>query len=151
MQRKSFKLYFLFLIHRFHYPRKKSVANSNDTVAYIVKISYKQLYSGTYLKKKTLAYAVTQWLLRLYIHNELKTKNTAWNVSYASSTFPSISSIATAEINGKPEIIRKYSVSYVMTWKTWQRYFPISGLDPEHSNAGGHQGRTQNNRIRGMM
>ena len=26
---------------------QNSVANSNDTVAYIVKISYKQLYSGT--------------------------------------------------------------------------------------------------------
>ena len=24
-----------------------------------------------------------------------------------------------------------------------------AGPDPEHSNAGGHQGRTQNNRIRG--
>ena len=29
--------------------------------------------------------------------------------------------------NSRPEIIRKYSVSYVMTWKTWQRYFPLSG------------------------
>ena len=38
---------FLFLIHCFHYPSKIRVANSNDTVAYIVKISYKQLYSGT--------------------------------------------------------------------------------------------------------
>ena len=34
--------------------KQNSVANSNDTVAYIVKISYKQLYPGTYLKKKTL-------------------------------------------------------------------------------------------------
>ena len=25
----------------------------------------------------------------------------------------------------------------------------VAGPDPEHSNAGGHQGRTQNNRIRG--
>ena len=34
--------------------KQNSVANSNDTVAHIVKISYKQLYSGTYLKEKTL-------------------------------------------------------------------------------------------------
>ena len=67
----------VFFNSSFSLSKKNSVANSNDTVAYIVKISYKQLYSGTYLKKETLAYAITQWLLRLYIHNELKTKNTA--------------------------------------------------------------------------
>ena len=38
----------------FSLSKQNSVANSNDTVAYIVKMSYKQLYSGTYLKKKTL-------------------------------------------------------------------------------------------------
>ena len=74
---KKFQAVFFISNSSFSLSKKNSVANSNDTVAYIVKISYKQLYSGTYLKKKTLAYAITQWLLRLYIHNELKTKNTA--------------------------------------------------------------------------
>ena len=71
---KKFQAVFFIFNLSFSLSKKNSVANSNDTVAYIVKISYKQLYSGTYLKKKTLAYAITQWLLRLYIHNELKTK-----------------------------------------------------------------------------
>ena len=38
----------------FSLSKQNSVANSNDTVAYIVKILYKQQYSGTYLKKTTL-------------------------------------------------------------------------------------------------
>ena len=70
---KTFKAVFFIFNSLFSLSRQNSVANSNDTVAYIVKISYKQLYSGTYLKENI----ITQWLLRLYIHNELKTKNTA--------------------------------------------------------------------------
>ena len=51
---KTFQAVFLVLNELFSSSKQNSVANSNDTAAYIVKISYKQLYSGTYLKKKTL-------------------------------------------------------------------------------------------------
>ena len=51
---KKFQAVFFIFNSLFSLSKKNSVANSNDTVAYIVKISYKQLYSGTYLKKKTL-------------------------------------------------------------------------------------------------
>ena len=51
---KTFQAVFLVFNELFSSSKQNSVANSNDTVAYIVKISYKQLYSGTYLKKKTL-------------------------------------------------------------------------------------------------
>ena len=71
---KKFQAVIFIFISLFSLSKKNSVANSNDTVAYIVKISYKQLYSGTYLKKENI---ITQWLLRLCIHYELKTKNTA--------------------------------------------------------------------------
>ena len=71
---KTFQAVFFIFNSLFSLSKQNSVANSNDTVAYIVKISYKQLYSGTCLKKKNI---ITQWLLRLYIYNELKTKNTA--------------------------------------------------------------------------
>ena len=54
MHRERFKLYFFVFNALFSSSKQNSVANSNDTAAYIVKISYKQLYSGTYLKKKTL-------------------------------------------------------------------------------------------------
>ena len=51
---KKFQAVFFIFNSLFSLSKKNSAANSNDTVAYIVKISYKQLYSGTYLKKKTL-------------------------------------------------------------------------------------------------
>ena len=52
---KTFQAVFFFIFNSlFSLSKQNSVANSNDTVAYIVKISYKQLYSGTCLKKKTL-------------------------------------------------------------------------------------------------
>ena len=51
---KTFQAVFLVFNALFSSSKQNSVANSNDTAAYIVKISYKQLYSGTYLKKKTL-------------------------------------------------------------------------------------------------
>ena len=51
---KTFQAVFFIFNSLFSLSKQNSVANSNDTVAYIVKISYKQLYSGTYLKKKTL-------------------------------------------------------------------------------------------------
>ena len=50
---KTFQAVFFFN-SLFSLSKQNSVANSNDTVAYVVKISYKQLYSGTCLKKKTL-------------------------------------------------------------------------------------------------
>ena len=49
---KKFQTVFFIFNSLFSLSMKNSVANSNDTVAYIVKISYKQLYSSTYLKKK---------------------------------------------------------------------------------------------------
>ena len=51
---KKFQAVFFIFNSLFSLSKKKSVANSNDTVAYIVKISYTQLISGTYLKTKTL-------------------------------------------------------------------------------------------------
>ena len=51
---KMFQAVFFIFNSLFSLSKQNSVANSNDTVAYFVKISYKQLYSGTCLKKKTL-------------------------------------------------------------------------------------------------
>ena len=52
---KRFQAVFFFIFNLlFSLSKQNSVANSNDTVAYIVNISYKQLYSGIYLKQKTL-------------------------------------------------------------------------------------------------
>ena len=61
---KTFQAVFFIFNSLFSLSKQNSVANSNDTVAYIVKISYKQLYSGTCLKKENI---ITHWLLRLYI------------------------------------------------------------------------------------
>ena len=51
---KTFHAAFFIFNSLFSLSKQNSVANSNDTVAYIVKIPYKQLYSGACLKKKTL-------------------------------------------------------------------------------------------------
>ena len=51
---KTFQAVLFIFNTLFSLSKQNSVANSNDTVAYIVKMSYKQLYSSTYLKKKTL-------------------------------------------------------------------------------------------------
>ena len=51
---KTFQAVLFIFNSLFSLSKQNSVANSNDTDAYIVKMSYKQLYSGTYLKKKTL-------------------------------------------------------------------------------------------------
>ena len=45
---KTFQAVFFIFNSMFSLSKQNSVANSNDTVAYIVKLSYKQLYSGTY-------------------------------------------------------------------------------------------------------
>ena len=50
---KTFQAVFFIFNSLFSLSKPNSVANSNYTVAYIVKISYKQLYSGTHLQKKT--------------------------------------------------------------------------------------------------
>ena len=51
---KTFQAVFLVFNSLFSSSKQNSVANSNDTVAYIVKIPYKQLYSGTYLRNETI-------------------------------------------------------------------------------------------------
>ena len=50
---KTFQAVFFIFNSLLSLSKQNLVANSNDTVAYIVKISYKQLYSGTHLQKKT--------------------------------------------------------------------------------------------------
>ena len=49
---KTFQAVFFIFNSLFSLSKQNSVANSNDIVAYVVKISYKQLYSETYLKRK---------------------------------------------------------------------------------------------------